>query len=124
MKDNYQKIQTTFGQIKIYKDTEDVIKKKDQNESKQENFSIKEIQSKKSEIVDDGNFYGIEDTNFFDKKMLDEYKINNELQKSNKTSDEKIAVSIEKLDKNELNFIDGIYFENLTEQSSNSKYLY
>ncbi|CAF0869260.1 unnamed protein product [Brachionus calyciflorus] len=118
MKDNFKTIETTFGQIKIYKDNDEPVKTLKTTTKATKNVE-KQIQTSTG---DENNFFGL-DTNYFDKSMLDEYKINNEIQKSNKTSDEEIPLKIEKIDKNDMNFIDGVYFENLTKISQNDSNL-
>lgn len=109
MKSNIEIIDTTFGKIKIYnkKSKEEPLEESKLNEKYFDNDA-------ETKVFDDENFFGLEMDNFFDQKILDEYKINKAISKSEKTSDENLKVAAGKIDKNDLNFIDEIYFGNFS----------
>ncbi|CAF1020113.1 unnamed protein product [Brachionus calyciflorus] len=105
---NIEVIETTFGQVKIFKDKTEVVNPK---KSKiDEKISEKSAQTN---LSDSENFFGLEEDNFFEKKILEDYKINREISKPDKTTDEKLVVAPSEINKNDLNFIDEIYFANL-----------
>lgn len=116
MKENFEIFDTTFGQIKIYKDKPEVdeSKLKKESEKKLEKYA-------ETTVSDDKNFFGLEEENYFDQKIIEEYKIDQELNKSKKTSDEKLQVAPNQIDKANLNFIDEIYFGNMAQKDGFGK---
>lgn len=78
MKENFKKIETTFGQIRVFRENkpetqENVTQDKFQNiqESKPE-----KIPNENENDKEDTNFFGIEtkEDNFFDKQLVNDYK--------------------------------------------------
>lgn len=117
MKGNIEIVETTFGQIKIYKDKPEEV---EQKFSKLDERCVGKLNETNSS--DNENFFGLEQDNYFDQKMVVEYKLNKEISKSAKTSDVKLPIADKyEIEKKDLNFIDDIYFGNLSKNDGLGK---
>lgn len=121
MRDKYQKIETTFGQIRIFKDStenDDPINQPEQLKSKINSDIRQEAKSENdSDSDNNGNFFGIDTktVNYFDKQLVDQYNGNKE------TSPPTEQISSNNTEKLELNFVDEFYFKNLSPEQTTEK---
>jgi hypothetical protein len=110
MKDNYQKIESNFGQITIFKKSED---KNSKNSIKsRRNFKSKKLVQSQPDTETEANVK--EDLNYFDKQLVGNYFEKKEIEEKTATTE---TPSLSKTSTNirtkteELDFIDEFYFK-------------
>jgi hypothetical protein len=126
MKEDFQNIETTFGQIRIFKNTSNKSKSTESISKNKEkeivNLEHKVLEENKSNDQDQ-DFFGFDrnekkDLNFFDQNIVNQYELNKEPKsksdptKINATHKAVKNITSDLENEKDLNFVDEFYFKN------------